>query len=414
VSIPESISDGVTTDVLHLQDDVDFVNDPHCLYAELRDAAPVRRAVLPGNSHGWLVTRYADVRSLLADPRVGKDYGRMEELAVRHGGESPVPPGLADLLTSHMLNTDPPDHTRLRKLVNRAFTVRGVESLRPRVVEITADLLDEMADGPAEVDLLSALAFPLPMRVICEVLGVPVDDRTDFRGWLTTLLGAGGPDELQAASDAMLGYLHTLIAAKRANPGEDLLTGLCQASEDDDRLSESELVSMAFLLLVAGHDTTVNLIGNGVLGLLRDPDQLAALRVDPALLPGAIEEFLRHDGPLNIASPRYTNAPVTVGEVTIPEGEFLLLSLGAANRDPRRFPDADRLDVTRPPGGHLAFGHGIHYCVGAPLGRMEGEIAVGELLRRFPDLALAVDPAELRYRSSPIMRGLESLPVRLR
>lgn len=402
------------SDVLRLADDVVFVNDPHSLYGQLRDAAPVRRAVLPGNSHGWLVTRYADVRALLADPRVGKDYGRVEALAERHGGESAVPVGVAAVLASHMLNADPPNHTRLRKLVNRAFTVRGVESLRPRVEEITAALLDDMADGPSEVDLLSALAFPLPMRVICEVLGVPADDREDFREWLATLLGSAGPEKMQAASDSMLHYLSTLIATKRANPGDDLMTALCQASEDNDRLSESELVSMAFLLLLAGHDTTVNLIGNGVLGLLRNPDQLTALRANPALLPGAIEEFLRHDGPLNIASLRYTNAAVTVGEVTIPEGEFLLLSLGAANRDPRRFPDADRLDVTRPHGAHLAFGHGIHYCVGAPLGRMEGEIAVGELLRRFPDLALAADPAELRYRASPIMRGLETLPVRLR
>ncbi|MGW5050134.1 cytochrome P450 family protein [Actinokineospora sp. NPDC004072] len=398
--------------VLNVGDE--FVQDPHGLYAQLREAAPVRRAQLPGEMQGWLVTRYADVRAALADPTLSKDYRGMVELVKRHYGDVPMD-GFGAELASHMLNTDPPDHTRLRKLVNRAFTTRRVEGLRERVHEITTSLLDAMAEGPDEVDLLTAFAFPLPMTVICEVLGVPDDDRDDFRRWTGVLLSSAGPEEMQAASASMLEYLLKLIAAKRANPGEDLLTALCEASEDNDRLSETELVSMAFLLLVAGHETTVNLIGNGMLALLRTPDQRAALTADPTLLPGAVEELLRHDGPINIATLRYTTAPLTLSGVTIPEGEFVLLSLTSANRDPARFPNPDTIDVHRAPGAHLAFGHGIHYCVGAPLARMEAEIALGELLRRFPTLTLATTPTTtLRYRSSAIIRGLESLPVRVR
>ncbi|UVS80913.1 Cytochrome P450 [Actinokineospora sp. UTMC 2448] len=399
-------------DVVVRLDEV-FVQDPHSLYRELREAAPVRRVVLPGGLRGWLVTRYADVRAALADPTLSKDFAGVGELVERHAEEGAANAFAAEL-AAHMLNTDPPDHTRLRKLVNRAFTVRGVEGLRPRILEITRELLDAMESGPDEVDLLSAFAFPLPMTVICEVLGVPDDDRDDFRRWSSVLLSAAGPEEMGAAAQAMLQYLLNLIATKRANPGEDLLTALCHATEDNDRLSEPELVSMAFLLLVAGHETTVNLIGNGTLGLLRHPSELAALQADPALLPGAIEEFLRYDGPVNIATLRYTTTPLTLDEVTIPEGEFVFLSLSAANRDPARFPDAETLSVRRAPSAHLAFGHGIHYCVGAPLARMEGEVALGELLRRFPNLTLAADPGDLRYRTSPILRGLEELPVRLR
>ena len=394
--------------------DEEFVHDPYAVYEALRQVGPARRAVFPRGARGWLITRYADVRAALADPTLSKDVVGAASVMEKHRDPDAPDLGFAPELAAHMLNTDPPDHTRLRKLVNRAFTVRGVESMRARVEEITTGLLDAMAEGPDDVDLLSAFAFPLPMTVICEVLGVPDGDRDDFRKWSGVLVSSSKPEDLQAAGPWMIQYLVSLIAAKRANPGDDLLTALIEASEDDDRLSENELVSMAFLLLVAGHETTVNLIGNGTLALLRNPDQLAALRSDPSLLPGAIEEFLRYDGPVNLASFRYTTQPVTFGDVTIPAGEFLFLSLGSANRDPARYPDADQLDVRRAASGHMAFGHGIHYCVGAPLARMEAETALGALLERFPGLSLRIDPAELRYRNSPILRGLEELPIRLR
>ncbi|SDC29074.1 cytochrome P450 family protein [Actinokineospora iranica] len=400
-------------DVPPIKLDESFFQDPFALYAELRGTGPARPVVLPQGLRVWIITDYAEARAALADPRLSKDFAGAMPLMERHNeSERPGREGFATDLAAHMLNSDPPDHTRLRKLVNKAFTARGVEHLRPRVAEITADLLADMA-GHDEVDLLDAFAFPLPMTVICELLGVPDGDRESFRQWSGTLLSAAPFDEVRAAAVAMQAYLVQLIAAKRAAPGPDLLTALIEAVEDGDRLSEHELVSMTFLLLLAGHETTVNLIANATLALLRAPDQLAALRADPTLVPGAVEEFLRFDGPVNLATMRYTVEPVTYGGVTIPEGEFIAVAIGAANRDPQRFPDGDLLDVTRPPSAHLAFGHGIHYCVGAPLARMEAEIAIGALLARFPNLALAADPGDLAWRNSTIVRALSTLPVRL-
>ncbi|HWD06443.1 MAG TPA: cytochrome P450 [Amycolatopsis sp.] len=317
------------------------------------------------------------------------------------------------LLGAHMLNTDPPTHTRLRKLVNKAFTSRAIAGLRPRIEEIAKELLDAMG-GHDEVDLMATFAGPLPITVICELLGVREADRGEFTGWSNTLLGSGDVEHLQAAAIAMHSYLVELVARKRAEPGDDLLSGLVLATDEGDSLSEDELVSMAFLLLVAGHETTVNLIGNATLALLRAPEQRAKLAADPGLMPGAVEEFLRFDGPINIATLRYTIDDVEVGDETIPAGEFVQVSLLAANRDETRFPDPAELDVTRAPGGHLAFGHGIHYCVGAPLARMEAEIALNGLLARFPNLELAVREEELTYRQSTLVHGLVKLPVVLR
>jgi cytochrome P450 len=344
--------------------DEDFIQNPYALYEQLRADAPVREALMPNGLKAWVVSRYADAREALANPALHKD-------------------------------------------------MRRVELLRPRVAEIAEDLLAELA-GQDEVDLVAAFAVPLPVTVICELLGVPRANHDEFRTWSTSMVSAGEPEAVAAAAAAMAAYLNQLIAAKRTDPADDLLSALIQARDDGDSLTEVELVSMAFLLLVAGHETTVNLIANGVLALLRDPAQLAVLRADPALLPGAVDEFLRYDGPINHAMLRYTTAPVDLGGTTIPADEFVLVSLSSANRDDARFPNADHLDVTRAAGGHLAFGHGIHFCLGAPLARLEGQIAIGRLLDRFPDLALATAPATLRWRNTTLLRGLESLPVRLR
>lgn len=392
--------------------DDEFIQNPYALYQRLRADEPVREAVMPRGLKVWVVSRYADAREALANPALHKDMRQAQDLIRRHsptGGEGQL---FGQDLIAHMLNSDPPDHTRLRNLVVKAFTTRRVELLRPRVEEITEDLLTAMA-GQDRVDLVDAFAFPLPVTVICELLGVPRDSQDEFRAWSTTMLSAGKAEKVAAAGQAMAAYLHQLIAAKRSAPADDMLSALVLAHDDGDRLTEVELVSMAFLLLIAGHETTVNLIANGVLALLRDPDQLAALRADPALLPGAVEEFLRYDGPVNHATLRYTTEPVEIGGVPIPEGEFVVVSLSSANRDTNRFPDADHLDITRPAGGHLAFGHGIHFCLGAPLARLEGQIAIGTLLDRFPDLTLDTDPANLRWRHTTLLRGLESLPVRL-
>ncbi|MGA6166857.1 cytochrome P450 family protein [Amycolatopsis magusensis] len=391
-----------------------FMQDPHGMAEVFRQEGPARPVVMPRGLRGWVITGYHEARALLADPRLSKNSERISELFQTqvHPGDNAESRTFASALTAHMLNSDPPEHTRLRKLVNKAFTPKSVDRLRPRMEQITDALLDEMAVHD-EVDLLEAFAFPLPITVICELLGVPEAERAQFRDWSNTLVSADPSAQIEKAAGELVGYLRDLIERKRAEPGQDLLSDLVHISEDGDRLAEHELVPMAFLLLVAGHETTVNLIGNGVLALLRNPGQLAALRADPSLLPGAVEEFLRLDGPVNLATLRFTAEPVRVGDVEIGEGEFVLISLLAANRDGERFEDPSRLDVTRQAGGHLAFGHGIHYCVGAPLARIEAEIAIGRLLARFDGLALAAEPSRLRWRASTLMHGLETLPVRL-
>jgi cytochrome P450 len=397
--------------------DVAFFADPHSVYAVLREERPVTRARTALGMHVWLVTRYDDARVALADPRLSKDGTRFAALMERPTVRPDRPVEFADSLARHMLSSDPPDHTRLRKLVTRAFTARAIAGMRPRIEQIAAGLADVMAAGPDEVDLLDAFAFPLPMSVICELLGVPEGDRTAFRAWSNTLLGDGSAEATparQAAQGAMAQYLATLVAHKRARPGQDMLSEIVAVSEDADRLSPDETVSMAFLLLVAGHETTVNLIGNGMLALLRHPDQLGALRADPDLTPAAVEELLRYDGPVDLATFRHTTEAVEISGTTIPEGEVVLVALTSANRDLARYPGGDQVDLRRDNGSHLAFGFGLHHCLGAPLARLEGDIAFRTLLDRFPDLALAGDPEELTWRASTLIRGLTRLPVRLR
>ncbi|WP_447008544.1 cytochrome P450 family protein [Saccharothrix isguenensis] len=391
----------------------EYFADPHAFHARMRGQAAATEVVLPRGTRAWLITRYEEARQALADQRFSKDYRAFPEVMRRNQVGSNESGEFDQSLMRHMLNMDPPDHTRLRKLVTKAFTVRRVEQLRSRVQEITDGLLDGMA-GEAEVDLVEALSFPLPITVICEMLDVPMDERDDFRVWSNILVGGGGPDAdaVPVAAGRMADYLTRLVDHKRANPGDDFFSELVHADEEGDRLDQLELISMAFLLLVAGHETTVNLITNGVLLLLRHPDQAAELRADRSLLPGAVEEFLRYESPVNQATIRVTLADVEVGDVVIPKDSVAVVSLNGANRDGARFPDPDRFDITRPAGGHLAFGHGVHYCLGAPLARMEGEIAIGSLLDRY-DLTLAADPESLRWRQGTLMRGLESLPVSL-
>jgi cytochrome P450 len=394
--------------------DAAFFVDPYAVYARLRAESPVARALTPAGLPVWLVTRYDDARQALNDPRLAKDATGFAQVLDRH----PMPPErravFAQELGRHMLSSDPPDHTRLRKLVSRAFTMRAIAGMRPRIEEIAAGLTDRMAAGPAEVDLLDTFAFPLPMTVICDLLGVPDAERTTFRTWSNTVLTSDGSAARRTtAAAAMAQYLGALVAEKRARPAEDMLSAIVAASADADRLSADETVSMAFLLLVAGHETTVNLIGNGMLALLRHPDRLAELRADPDLIPGAVEEFLRFDGPVNLATFRHTTESVEIGGTTIPPGDVVLVALASADRDPDHYPAADELDLHRD-AGHLAFGFGLHHCLGAPLARLEGEVAFRTLLARFPGLALAAEPEELTWRASILMRGLTRLPVRLR
>jgi cytochrome P450 len=391
-------------------DEKEFEQDPHALYDVLRSEAPVREIIAPGGTKVWLVTRYDDAKSVLNDNRLSKNIEAGQKVIQRHtDGETGMV--FASELAAHMMNADPPDHTRLRKQVNKVFTQRAVEKLGPRIEEITTELLDAM-EGHDEVDLMRALAYPLPMAVICELLGVPSDDQERFRGWVPTQLSGGDPESMAQATTALLGYLYELIESKRSKPADDLLTGLVRSS-DDGKLNTQELVSMAFLLLVAGNETTVNLIGNGAYALLRHPDQLAALRADRSLMPGAVDELLRYESPNNTSSLRFTTEPIEVGGVVIPEGELVVVALTSANRDESQFPDAASLDIHRQAGAHLSFGHGIHYCVGAQLARLEAQIAFDRLFDRFPHIRLAADPADLRWQPGTALRGLRSLPVSL-
>ncbi|GAA2354438.1 cytochrome P450 family protein [Streptomyces violaceusniger] len=408
-SIPDS-GDGVV--------DLDeaFMNDPYQLYELLRTQRPVTRVRVPMAPPFWLVTTYGDVRAGMTDPRLRKDAGDIARI-LRRAAELPEDAVDLDMgLHDHMLNSDPPKHTRLRKLVNKAFTGRAIDRLRPSIEQLATDLTEAMAAklaaGADSVDLIEEYAFPLPMTVICEILGVPDDRRSEFGEWSHTILTSTTPQEQMAASAAMREYLDELVAAKRAAPGEDIFSAILAPGEGADQLSPAEATSMASLLLMAGHETTANLISNGVLALLRDPHQLARLRADPALLPGAVEEFLRLESPVSMATTRFTAEPVTIGGTTIPAGELVLLGIGSANRDPEVFERPGELDLGRPKGGGLAFGHGIHHCLGAALARVEGEIAFRVLLARFPELTLAVAPGDLRWRSSILLRGLTTLPVR--
>lgn len=389
----------------------EYFQNPLAFYTRMRTDGPVKPVILPGGGRFWLVTRYAEVRAALADPRLYKDW------AGKLTGPDWVPDEVMGYLSVHLLNADPPDHTRLRKLVTRAFTARRVADLRPRVEAITDSLIEALAaraaSGADEVDLIEAFAFPLPVTVICELLGVPVRDRDRFKEWSHAVVADEEGSDFRATGAEMFYYFTDLVAAKRARPADDLVSALIEASDSGDALNERELIAMLFLLLVAGHETTTNLIASGMLALLTNPVQVARLREDPSLLPGAVEELLRFANPLNHATERFTMEPVEIGGVTIPAREWVLCVTSSANHDPQRFSSPDTLDVGRDAGGHVAFGHGIHYCLGAPLARLEGEVAFGALLSRFPSLSLAADPASLRWRRSSLIHGLETLPVRL-
>jgi cytochrome P450 len=391
------------------------LDDPFPLFAELRDLGAVHEVTLADGHDAWLVVRYEEAIAALNDPRLSKDMH-----AALATGSAVVAEGLpGPAFARHMLTVDPPDHTRLRRLVSSAFSPRRVEALRSHVQAITDDLLDDIAAlGPsAEVDLIKALAFPLPFTVICELLGVPPDSRAALGQGLTGLLvPTSTPAEYSAAkeaSDAVVAMLGALVAAKQNQPGDDLVSGLISARDGDERLDSQELLSTIFQLIVAGHDTTASLIGNSVVALFRNPEQMAELRADPSKIPLAVEEFLRYDAPVPHSTFRYTVEPATFGGVNIPGGAQVIICLAAANRDANRYPSPERLDIDRSVTRHLAFGHGIHHCLGAPLARMEGHIAIGSLLRRFPQLALAVSTDQLHWGHGDglVLRGLSGLPV---
>lgn len=382
-----------------------FKANPYPFYARLRAEAPVYRyysRLIQG--HTWLVTRYDDVLMVLRDERFANDWSpRMPRLLLRFAGP----------LRRSMLNQDPPDHTRLRTLVNKAFTPRMVERLRERIQSVCDHLLDAAAPSGG-MDLVHGYALPLPLTIIADLLGVPAQDSRRFHARSRSMVALTSTAGILRALPSIwliMRYFRKLFAQRRLQPGDDLLTALVQAEEAGDRLSEDELLAMAILLLLAGYETTVNLISSGTLALLQHPEQRDLLQQSSALAESAVEELLRYTSPLEIATARYVRQEVTVASMTIPRGELLSAVLGSANHDESQFPDPETLDITREPNKHLAFGLGTHFCVGAPLARLEGQIAITTLLRRFPNLRLAQPPESLRWRKGLIFRGLEQLPV---
>jgi cytochrome P450 PksS len=389
-----------------------FKANPFPFYARLRAEAPVHRMTLPTGETGWLITRYDDVVEVLKDERFAKDVDNA--LTPAQMSRRPWFRKLFSPIRRNMLSRDPPDHTRLRALVAKAFTPRLVEQMRDRVQALADGLLDAV-QSRGRMDLIRDFALPLPTTVIAEMLGVPAEDRHAFHRWSNAVLAAASSTwALWLAIPnvwAFMRYIRQTIRRRRADPRDDLVSALARAEEAGDKLSEDELLAMILLLLVAGHETTVNLIGSGTLALLQHPDQLARLRADPALIRPAVEELLRYTSPVEMATERYPREDVAVAGVTIPRGEMVFAVLASANRDERQFAEPDRLDLTREPNRHVAFGLGGHFCLGAPLARLEGQIAIGTLLRRMPDLRLAAAPERLRWRRGMLLRGLEALPV---
>jgi cytochrome P450 len=383
--------------------------NPFPFYKRLREDQPVY-----DTGFGlWLLSTYEHCHAALRDERFSADFHTMsdyEENMAMVGRDIAV----QQLMERLMLFRDPPDHTRLRGLVQRAFTPRMVESLRERVIEVADDLLSAV-EPRGQMELISDFAWQLPVIVIAEMLGVPASERGRFREWAADLALAFDlgmtperAEKAEAAQNAFSEFFLELVEERSREPKGDLLTAMAAAEEEGDRLSSEELVSNLALLLIAGHETTMNLIGNGTLALLRHPDQLRRLREDPELVPDAIEELLRYDGPVQLAI-RFTHEDVELGGVVVPKGARVMLLLGAANHDPQRFPEPDRLDIGRGDRNHLAFGGGPHYCLGNALARLEGAIAIPALLERFPRLELAVDVPE--YRQTMTLRGLTELPL---
>lgn len=386
-----------------------FHQDPYPLYERMRQKHPVYRS-----SEGiWYLTRYTDVEAAIRDLRLSKDHARMRDWHVRRTGRHDLG-RLRDRFGRSMLHADPPQHTRLRQLANKAFTARRTEGLRARIEAIVNGLLDAAVAAGPTMDLITALAYPLPITVICELFGVPPGDHDIVKAWCRQLVNQTKTvhtlnfERIEQAANEFEEYLRNLINKRRTEPANDIISALIAAANSGDQLTGNELISTCYLLLVAGHETTVNLIGNGTLALLQHPDQLRQLQQDPTLICSAIEELLRYDNPVQRVT-RIVVGQVKVGGYIIGDGELVSPVLAAANRDPDCFPDPDQLDLRRTNNRHLSFGYGPHFCLGAPLARLEGEMAIGALIRRLPTLRLATET--ITWRPKPAFRGLEALPV---
>jgi len=392
-------------------------SNPYPFYAELRKMGPVIPITRPMFGRVYHLTRYEDVFNSLKDPRLVNDRANAVE-----GGRNFLDhwwvPRIFRVFQKNMVGQDEPKHRRLRNLVHKAFTPRMIENLTARVEQLVNELLDAAAKKP-HVDLIADLALPVPLTVISEMLGVPEKDRMLFRNLMGRLAEDLGSASLTGfilsypLSLRLERFFRELVKLRREQPGDDLTSALIRAEEEGDRLDEEELISMIFLLLFAGHETTVNLIGNGTLALLENPDQLQKLREQPELIDSAIEELLRYANPVGQPSPRFAREDLEIAGYKIPKGSAVMPLLPSANRDEAAFENADRLDIARSPNRHVAFGYGIHYCLGAPLARLEGRIAILHLVRRFPELRLAVPRQKLLWRKNLGLHGLKALPLLL-
>jgi cytochrome P450 PksS len=376
--------------------------DPHTFYAQLRSTEPVSYVE---ELNAWIVTTYEDALLVLRDPRFTKDNRKIIRLGNDH---NPLQEEMTSSLRT-MLMVDPPDHTRLRSLVSKAFTPRMIEQMRGRIQQITDELLDAV-QGWGTMDLITDFAYPLPITVISEMLGIPITDRQQFRIWTQALVNRQ-EEAPQVSIETFISYIKTLVDEKRVHPGNDLTSKLVQAEEQGDQLNEHELISMIFLLIVAGHETTVNLLGNGTLALLQHPDQLQLLQHDPSLITTAVEELLRYTAPVSLSDERWASEDITLHGKLIRKGEMVLAALISANADPQQFANGATLDITRHENQHLAFGKGFHFCLGAPLARLEGQVAFSTLFQRLPNLHLTSDPTQLVWNDNAMLHGLRSLPV---
>ena len=383
-----------------------FTQNPYPVYSKLREEDPVHAVRFPDGQSGWMVTRYADAVEVLKDPRFIKDMSKI------YGGSM----DMLSVFTQNMLFADPPDHKRLRGLAQKAFTPKMISGMRGRIQEIADELLTAMK-GKDQIDLIDEFAFPLPIIVICEILGVPSADRDKFRLWSNSLI-EGTSGELGATvyqhMNEFVQYLGQWFATVREQPGDDLISSLIRAEEEGDRLSERELYGVVTLLIIAGHETTVNLIGNTVLSLLENPEQRQLLEQQPELINMAIEESLRLNGPVEFSTSRWAGEDFEFQGKNMKKGDLVVVSLNSANHDAAQFDNPDLFNIEREKSPHLAFGKGIHMCLGAPLARLEGEIAIASLLKRFPQMKLAVDSNELNWRPGMIVRGVKKLPLQLK
>lgn len=390
----------------------EFKRNPYPFYARLRAEEPVFPVTLPDKQTAWLVTRYEDVARVLKDDCFAKD--RRNAMTPEQIAKQPWMPKTFEPLSKNMLDLDDPDHARLRHLIHKAFTPRLIEQMRERVQSLTNQFLDA-AEKKGHMDLIADYALPLPTTIIAEMLGIPARDHRKFQVWSNRMIGLSASPwgMLLGIPTAMsfMRYIRQLIEAKRANPQDDLTSALIKAENDGERLNADELLAMILILLIAGHETTVNLIGNGTLSLLENPAQMEKLRQEPGLIKTAVEELLRYSSPVETGTERYAREDIVVAGVKIPKGALVLAVIASANRDETQFENGDVLDITREGNKHLSFGQGGHYCAGAPLARLEGQIAINTLLARCPQLRLAQPANALQWRKGMVLRGLKALPV---